>query len=79
MRAVIVNSVGLIFDIAGAVLLFRFGLPADVRRSGHSYLVINAEDPNEKAKARGYDRWGRVGLALLCLGFALQFASNFMR
>jgi len=37
-----VNGFGLIFDIAGAVLLFKFGLPADVRRSGHSSLVINS-------------------------------------
>ena len=72
------NTFGLVFDILGAILLFKFGLPEDVSRSGHTYLVLEQEDSNEKAKGVFYDRWGKVGLVSLIIGFLLQAVSNFV-
>ena len=75
----IINSIGLLLDIFGVVLLFRYGLPADVTRSGASYLLLEGEDEAEKLKAQHYDRMGQLGLALLIAGFLFQLASNFLQ
>lgn len=32
----IVNSLGLLCDIAGAILIFRYGLPEPVNKAGNS-------------------------------------------
>jgi hypothetical protein len=66
----IVNSIGLVLDIGGAVLLWMYGLP----RIGN-YLTFNRK---EEDTAR-YERRGRYGLAALIMGFVLQLASNFIR
>lgn len=79
MSYLAINSIGLLFDIAGVVLLFNFGLPEKVSRSGTSALLLQGTDFAEKAKAEKYDRWGRCGVVLLTTGFGLQIASNWMQ
>lgn len=78
----IVNSMGLILDIAGAVLLWKYGLPESVSRTGRRYLTIRPEDPTEMekeiAKVKKYDTWSQFGLFLLVLGFIGQLISNFL-
>lgn len=76
--ATIVNSIGLVLDIAGALLLWKYGLPEHLSREGHVYFVLNEIDEEEKAKAKKYDRWSHAGLSLLILGFGLQLVSNFL-
>lgn len=71
------NSLGLVLDILGVVLLFKFGLPASISRTGTSFLALEGEDKAERAKAQRYDFWARVGLALLIVGFLLQLISNY--
>jgi hypothetical protein len=78
MSAKLVNSIGLGADIIGAVLLWRFGLPRDVRRSGASYLLLEQTDEREVAKAKRYDALGTLGICLLAAGFALQLLSNLL-
>jgi len=73
-----INSLGLLLDICGAILLWKYGLPEAISREGHCYLVLGQKDEAEAAKARTYDCWSRLGLALLILGFALQLVSNFI-
>jgi hypothetical protein len=65
----VVNSIGLLADIAGAVLLWKYGLPEALSREGHSYLILEQTDEAEKAKAARYDWWSRIGLGLLIAGF----------
>ena len=43
----LLTSIGLVFDIAGVLLLFRFGLPPDVRRLGTSYLLLERKRRRE--------------------------------
>ncbi len=75
----LVNSAGLVLDIAGIGLLFWFGLPAMMAVSGEVRVVGKHVDLEEIREHRRYRRWSRVGLSLLILGFLLQILSNFMQ
>ncbi len=72
------SSFGLFLDVIGVVLLFKFGLPEEVRRHGRSFLAIEGENEDEKRKAEEYDFWARFGLVLLIVGFLLQLISNWI-
>ena len=79
----IVNSIGLFLDIVGVFLLFKFGLPAEVKRDGSSGvqywgIVDEKAQESEQAKAKRYDRISHVALSLIVFGFALQIISNWV-
>lgn len=74
----IINSIGLVSDIIGAVLIWRYGLPESISRTGAINLILEQADEIEAAKARRYDCIARCGLALLIGGFVLQLISNFL-
>lgn len=78
LDAITVNTLGLFCDIVGAALLFWFGLPADIRRDGRSFLCLEGEDESTKKSAHFYDLLGRTGFILLMAGFLLQILSNYM-
>lgn len=73
----LVNTVGLILDIVGVILLFRFGLPPDVSRSGGNLLTWGV-DEDEVKKGKRYDKISWTALAVIVLGFALQIVSTWM-
>jgi hypothetical protein len=70
------SPVGLVFDIIGAIIIFKFGLPKEISRSGSISLVLEKEDEDEKALAKKYDNYSKYGFYLLILGFILQFISS---
>lgn len=74
-----INSLGLLLDIAGVVLIWRFGLPPEVSRSGMTLLAIEGNDPKEIAKGKRFDFYSRLGLGILIAGFVLQLVSNFTK
>lgn len=76
--AVIVNSTGLVLDIVGATLLWKYGLPENVSRDGSDAITSEGTNHQEIAKAKRYDTLGNIGMALLALGFGLQLVSNFL-
>lgn len=59
---------GLVLDIVGVVLLFRFDLRS--RESGSTIIEYGSSDTSESVKQ--FRRWAHTGLALLILGFGLQ-------
>ena len=63
---------GLVMDVVGVVLIFRFGLPPPVSRGGHTLLALEGDDPKEAKKAQWFDRLSEAGALLVILGFALQ-------
>lgn len=73
-----INSIGLIFDIVWAILLFKYWLPEDIRRDWLSFLAIETKNENEILKAKKYDFYGKIWLWLLILWFILQLTSNFL-
>lgn len=79
MDAVTLNTIGLALDIAGVVLLFKFGLPNHVFKSGGSTVVFPMGEAKTEAGKREWKRyrfWSYFALGLLVTGFALQIASN---
>ena len=77
--ASLANSLGLILDIAGVLLLWKYGLPESIDRTGEVHLVTEEVDQEEKLKAAKYDVLAKVALSLVIAGFLLQLASNFIR
>jgi len=73
-----INTLGLIFDIMGVGLLYKFGLPPNVNRRGVSYYILEKVDEDEIKKAKRFDKYSKVGIWLIFLGFALQVSSNIL-
>ena len=71
------NTVGLILDIFGVVLLFRFGLPPDVSRDGTVEFVLGT-DEREARRAKRYARTSWTALGLIVTGFLLQIVATWM-
>ncbi|MCU8382539.1 hypothetical protein M2G43_20470 [Vibrio vulnificus] len=81
------SSIGLFIDIIGAVILWKYGLPATIdhkefdavmehclvvgKNSDYEETVSNSEV--KMAKVKGWSRWG---LGLLLFGFLLQGIGN---
>jgi len=74
----LVNSFGLICDVMGALLVWKYGLPEAISRTGAIHIIAEQSDDDEISKAKKFDRWARLGIGLLVLGFILQLASNFI-
>jgi hypothetical protein len=74
----LLNSIGLVLDIAGVVMIWFYGLPEPLSLEGRTYLVTGLIDEKEKAKAQRFHRLSKIGLALILGGFLLQFVSNFL-
>ena len=75
----IINSAGLILDIIGALLIWRFGLPEKIDRDGDMNIACEQIDKTEKTKAKKHDCLAHIGVILLIVGFVLQLASNLLR
>ena len=75
-----ISSIGLSLDIAGVVLLYRFGLPSDAGHpSGGNTVVWPMADGDARARRhKHYEMASRAALVLLVLGFLLQIISNWM-
>jgi hypothetical protein len=82
MNSACINSLGLIFDIVGALLLWYFVPEIDLLDKaallkGRATLVL--ADPNQQ-QVNAYKRrvrLSRAGVILLVLGFILQLVSNY--
>ncbi|MDO9559854.1 MAG: hypothetical protein Q7I89_09260 [Syntrophales bacterium] len=74
----LINACGLISDIVGVLLLWKFGLPESISRQGHQYLICEQTDETEIIKAKKYDKYAKAALLFIIIGFALQIISDFI-
>lgn len=72
------STLGLTLDIAGFLLLWRFGLPSEIKPHG---VVVQTqwdqiEVPDEKNRFI-FAKWaGHTGVVLVLVGFILQFLGS---
>jgi hypothetical protein len=72
-----INSIGLIFDIIGVLILFKFGLPSEVSKTGSISIIAEQTDEDEVRKWKKYNLFSKIGLAFILIGFFLQLYSNY--
>jgi hypothetical protein len=70
------TTFGLVLDLVGVVLLWRFGIPQSVSRSGRQNFVSSEVDQQEVAKAKIYDLISHFGILLIVLGVVSQIAGS---
>jgi hypothetical protein len=77
-----INSLGLVLDIVGAIILWQFGITALIEPQGNAFLVCGPVDEETRqadvALYKRHKRMSNLGLFLLVLGFVGQLASNFV-
>jgi hypothetical protein len=72
-----INTIGLLFDLIGVLILFKYGLPSDVDKNGHIGLILEQEDEDEKNKWKKYNFRSKIGLGFISIGFIFQIISNY--
>tara|TARA_R110000796_G_scaffold252631_3_gene389366 strand:- start:27960 stop:28196 length:237 start_codon:yes stop_codon:yes gene_type:complete len=72
-----INTIGLVFDIIGVLMLFKYGLPSEISKEGTVFLAVQKSDESEKKKWKKYNFWSKVGLVLILIGFTFQIISNY--
>jgi len=68
-----------LFGFIGALLVFFFGLSPKVDPEGHSYLLLEGEDEEEKRKAQRYKKISYAGVLLISTSFLLQLIKIILR
>lgn len=63
---------GLTINLAGVVLLFRYGMPYRVETRGRSYLLLEEDDADAVRVEAFYRKLGKLGLVLIVIGTVLQ-------
>jgi hypothetical protein len=72
------NIVGLLMNLAGVILLFRYGMPYRVRTGGNQIRVVSGRTNQEIVKTEQlYEKLGFLGLVLIVLGTAAQVIAAF--
>jgi hypothetical protein len=66
------TNFGLLLDIIGAILIYKFGLPSAETKTIHAISFSNPSEKEIKA-ARIAKRMSPVGLIVLIVGFVFQF------
>jgi hypothetical protein len=69
----ILSSFGLLLDMVGAIMLFKYGLPSEVSKEGNITIVMEQTDEKEIEKWKKYNRYSKFALTFLLTGFLLQF------
>lgn len=75
MSAKAIASLGLVLDILGVCVLFRFGFPQP-DLDDEIKIVTGGKDPEAAAKRKTYVLMSSFGLACLIGGFLLQLLAN---
>ena len=80
MADIPLGTIGLLFDILGAILLFFYGLPNPIDMGQNLPYKEHEKHLRETGQLnpeyRRYKSLSRCGIALLIIGFALQIAGN---
>ncbi len=75
----LLNVTGLVLGLIGVILLFRYGMPYQIRTEGKTPITkMLPGASNTIERERRYNRLGWLGLLLICLGTGLQIAATLM-
>jgi hypothetical protein len=65
-----VNTVGLVLDIIGVIIIFRHGIPPSIDE-GHTEIMPKELEKKHRKKSK-------LGIILILIGFLIQIISNYI-
>lgn len=85
----ILNTIGLLFSIGGVALLFRFGPPQPIFKEGSSLgleggtrlkggKTVDEDNADVRKVKSRHEKWSRIALILIIVGFALQLHATWL-
>lgn len=82
MTGITINSIGLVLDIVGALLLWRFvsEISFNDKKSwlqGDAHIDLSPPTPDQISAYKRAVWLSRLGMLLLIVGFALQLFGNY--
>ena len=66
------NAAGLVLNLVGVILLFRYGMPYRASQINEGSLWADGPTANDKAANKLHSRMGWIGLALIVAGTGSQ-------
>lgn len=72
-----VDSLGLVLDVAGVILLYFYGLPSRIHTPS-KLLTEEGLTDKELDENKKIEFWSGVGLVMIAIGFILQTASQWL-
>jgi hypothetical protein len=77
MSVVALNIWGLVLNLVGVLVLFRYGMPFHVPTGGAVYIISHQVDAAEKAFERRYVIFGYFGLLAIFVGTGMQIVGAY--
>ncbi len=77
MRTAALNIIGLVLNLVGVIILFRYGMPYHVPTGGAVHIITEQIDTAEKALESRYEIFGYFGLVAIVAGTALQIVGAY--
>lgn len=85
----ILNTIGLLFSIGGVALLFRFGPPMPTFEEGVGLgleggtrlkdgRTVDEHNADVRKAKRQHEKWSRIALILIIIGFAIQLSATWV-
>ena len=77
MTLITLINIGLVLDIIGTLVIFKYGLPSSETKSIHA-LSFEDPSPEEKRAIKITKRISPIGIILLVCGFVFQLVGNIL-
>jgi hypothetical protein len=77
MSMAALNIIGLVLNLVGVIILFRYGMPFHVPTGGAVHLVTEQVDAAEKALESKYGIFGYFGLLAIVVGTGMQIGGAY--
>jgi hypothetical protein len=77
MSTAALNIIGLVLNLVGVIILFRYGMPFHVPTGGALLLVTDQIDAAEKAVESWYEIYGYFGLLAIFVGTVMQIVGAY--
>jgi hypothetical protein len=77
MSVVALNILGLVLNLVGVIVLFRYGMPFHVPTGGAINMILEQSNPAAKALERRYEIVGYFGLIAIVVGTGMQIVGAY--
>jgi hypothetical protein len=77
MTTAALNIIGLLLNLVGVIILFRYGMPFHVPTGGAINIVTEQVDAAQKALESRYEIFGYLGLLAIVVGTGMQVAGAY--